>query len=54
MNLFDKNEDLYGEVLKVHFVHKLREEVKFLSTEELRGQLEKDREQAKALLSESL
>jgi riboflavin kinase/FMN adenylyltransferase len=54
VNLFDRSENLYGKVLKVHFEHKLREEVKFLSTEELRIQLEKDRDQAKDLLSPSI
>ncbi|MDA0714039.1 MAG: bifunctional riboflavin kinase/FAD synthetase [Bacteroidetes bacterium] len=54
VNMFDRNEDLYGKVLKVHFIQKLREEMKFPSTKELTEQLGKDRDEAKAILGHSI
>lgn len=43
-NIFDFNADIYGETLKVSFVEKLRDEVKFDSIELLTQQLHKDKE----------
>jgi riboflavin kinase/FMN adenylyltransferase len=34
--------DLYGDVVRVRFLYRLRDERKFGSIEELRGQIEKD------------
>jgi len=34
--------DLYGDVLRVRFLHRLREEKKFGSVDELRSQIERD------------
>jgi riboflavin kinase/FMN adenylyltransferase len=34
--------DLYGDVLRVRFLHRLREEQKFGSIDELKGQIERD------------
>ena len=42
-NIFDFDEDIYGLDMKVTFVRKIRDEVKFESLDALRRQLEKDR-----------
>ncbi len=42
-NIFDFHDDIYGLDLKISFICKIRDEKKFLSLEELRMQLEKDR-----------
>ncbi|MBL6649910.1 MAG: bifunctional riboflavin kinase/FAD synthetase [Flavobacteriaceae bacterium] len=42
VNLFDFNENLYGKPIRVHLTEFLRDEVKFDSLEQLKGQLEKD------------
>ena len=42
-NIFDFDEDIYGLDMKISFVRKIRDEVKFDSLDALRGQLEKDR-----------
>jgi riboflavin kinase/FMN adenylyltransferase len=34
--------DLYGDVVRVRFLHRLRDERKFASIEELKAQIEKD------------
>ena len=46
--LVDRNEDLYGENLRVAFVARLRGEKRFPSAEELIEQMEKDVAEAKA------
>ncbi len=43
-NIFGFDEDIYGLDLRLTFVARIREEKRFDSLEELRGQLEKDRE----------
>lgn len=48
VHLFDFDENLYGQELAVEFKHKLREEKKFDSLDELRNQIYADRDQAKA------
>jgi len=50
VHIFDIERDLYGKKLKVSFLHRLRNEMKFDNTEELRNQLEKDRIDALMLL----
>ena len=40
--LFDFDEDLYGDVLRVRFLHRIRDEVKFKGIDELKAQIEKD------------
>ena len=42
VHLFDVNESLYGEMLQVCFLHKLRDEVKFSSLDALIAQIHKD------------
>lgn len=44
VNIFDFNENLYGEILLVAFVSRVREEHRFESPEQLAEQLTKDRE----------
>ena len=43
-NIFDFDQDIYGLDIKVSFVRKIRDEVRFSSLEELAGQLARDRE----------
>lgn len=43
IHLFDFNEDLYGVEIQASLHHRLRDEVKFASVEELKLQLEKDK-----------
>jgi len=48
--LFDFNEDIYGEVLKIEFLDFLRQEEKFDSADSLLFQIEKDIVKAKEML----
>ncbi len=48
IHLFDFNDNLYGEMLKVFFLHKLRDEVKFSSVDALIKQIHNDITAAKA------
>ena len=43
-NIFDFDQDIYGLDIKVSFVRKIREEVKFSSLEALSAQLARDKE----------
>ena len=43
-HIFDFDEDIYGLDMKVTFIEKIRDEIRFDSLESLRKQLEKDRE----------
>lgn len=45
VNIFDFEGDLYGKTLKVYFLERIRDEVKFNGLEALKTQLELDREQ---------
>jgi riboflavin kinase/FMN adenylyltransferase len=44
--IFDYEGDLYGDVLRVRFLHKIRDERKFSGIEELKAQIEKDTKHA--------
>jgi len=44
--LFDFDSDLYGDVLRVRFLHRIRDERKFNGIEELKAQIEKDTQTA--------
>lgn len=49
--IFDFDGDLYGDVLRVRFLHRIREEKKFNGIEELRAQIEKDTRRALSYFS---
>lgn len=49
VHLIDFNENLYGETLKIQFVKRIRDEVRFNTSEELVNQLKKDKEEIKNL-----
>ncbi len=44
--VFDYNGDLYGDVLRIRFLHRLRDERKFNGIEELKAQITKDTQRA--------
>ncbi len=48
-HIFDFNESLYGETVHVHFQKRLRDQMKFNSLDELKGQLNKDKSTAQSL-----
>ena len=50
VHLFDRNDDLYGQIITVEFVHKIRQEKRFDSLEYLREQIQKDIQQARQWL----
>ena len=50
VNIFDFDGDLYGKTLKVLFLDRIRDEVKFSGLKALKAQLEHDREEAKKRL----
>lgn len=41
-NILEFNEDIYGQVIKVEFLERIRDEKKFASLDELKNQLKKD------------
>jgi riboflavin kinase/FMN adenylyltransferase len=49
-HILDQTFDLYGEVLEVRFHHRIRDERKFASIDELKAQIESDVKLAKSLL----
>jgi len=49
LHLFDMNKDIYGEDVEVRFVRYLRPEQKFASLDELKAQIARDVESARAL-----
>ena len=49
-NIFDFDEDIYGLDMEVTFVSRIREEVRFDSLDDLRVQLEKDREACRTVI----
>ena len=50
VHLFDVNEDLYGKYMRVEFLSKLREERRFESLDELKAQIARDADDARAYL----
>lgn len=50
-NLFDFDLDIYGEVLEIQFLHKLRDEKKFPTVNDLISQIRADVESARAYLA---
>lgn len=51
VNIFDLEKDLYGQELEVRFISKMRNEVKFGTLDELKIQLQKDKERAISILN---
>lgn len=45
--IFDFDGDLYGDVLRVRFLHRIRDEKKFSGIEELKAQIERDTQRAR-------
>ena len=54
VHIFDFNKDIYGKKLRFEFINFLRQDVSFGGIEELRKQLEKDKEKATQRLSNSI
>ncbi|NLM17685.1 MAG: bifunctional riboflavin kinase/FAD synthetase [Candidatus Riflebacteria bacterium] len=54
VHLFDFSGDLYGKVIKVRFINKIRDEVKFPSEEALKEQLFQDEENIRQMLATPL
>ncbi|MBK0380368.1 bifunctional riboflavin kinase/FAD synthetase [Mucilaginibacter segetis] len=50
VNIFDFNREIYGQQLRMEFLHFVRDDIKFASLEELTVQLAKDKEDVLALL----
>lgn len=53
VHLFDFDEDLYEKPLRVELLHRLRDETRFDSIDELKQQLRKDKERSLAYISRS-
>jgi riboflavin kinase/FMN adenylyltransferase len=53
VNIFDFDQDIYGECLTVYFVDRIRDEIKFASLQELSAQLTTDKQHIKKLLKEN-
>ena len=51
-NIFNFNDEIYGEKIKVSFIKRLRDEIKFDSKDELSSQLKKDKEKAMQILNQ--
>lgn len=51
VNIFDFDQNIYGEYLEIYFIEKFREEIKFETLDELKSQLHKDWKLAKKILS---
>lgn len=51
VNIFEFNEDIYNERLTIHFIKLLRREQKFDGIDQLRAQLERDRQAAHEILN---
>ena len=52
IHLLDFNADIYGEYVNVEFVHKLRDERRFDSFDELRKQIDIDANDARAFFAQ--
>jgi riboflavin kinase/FMN adenylyltransferase len=50
--IFDFDDELYGDVLRVRFLHRIRDERKFNGIEELKAQIERDTEHARNYFSQ--
>ncbi len=52
VHLFDFDQDIYGEILQIFFIRRIRDEYKFSGIAELVAQLQKDKQKAEEYLSE--
>lgn len=50
-HIFDFNKDIYGEAITVHFIERIRDEMKFEDVEALKKQLKKDKATAEQVLT---
>jgi riboflavin kinase/FMN adenylyltransferase len=51
VNIFDFNEDIYSQFIRMEFIHYVRGDIKFTSLDELKIQLGKDRDAVMALFN---
>ena len=51
VNLFDFDQEIYGEKVTIYFIKRLRDELKFESLEQLKAQLAEDKKQALNILN---
>ncbi len=54
VNMFDFDEDIYTKNITIHYVDKLREEMRFSGLDELKKQLEKDKLHALQILAKAV
>jgi len=52
VNIFDFNQDIYGDEILVEFYHKIRSEIKFQNVGALKAQLQRDKEEALNILKD--
>jgi riboflavin kinase / FMN adenylyltransferase len=52
-HLFDFDSDIYGRYIEVHFKHKIRDELRFQSLEQLQDQIKRDVAQTKTIFAQS-
>ncbi len=52
VHLFDFNEDIYGETIRVNFIKRIRDEKRFADINELSEQISRDIENAKTILAD--
>jgi riboflavin kinase/FMN adenylyltransferase len=50
-HLLDVSSDLYGNLLEVRFIERIRDEKRFAGIEELKAQIQNDCDTARAILS---
>lgn len=50
VNIFDFNREIYGDTIQVRFVDRIRDEIKFEGIEQLKDQLESDKQKSLELL----
>ncbi len=51
VNIFNFNKDIYGEEISIHFLERIRDEVRFGTLKELVLQMEKDEVECRRILS---
>ncbi|MDZ4712753.1 MAG: bifunctional riboflavin kinase/FAD synthetase [bacterium] len=54
VNIFDFNEKIYGEKIKINFISYLRDEEKFETLDELKNQMSLDKENSLRIINESV